>query len=56
MTLGDIHELLLENGQPVSDNNDFELFTADGLPITGIHRVGNDLYLSDTDNGYTEED
>lgn len=56
MTLADLHELLLDNGIPVSDNNDFQLFTADGLPIIGVHRIGDELYLSDTVEGYTEED
>ena len=54
MTLGDLHELLLENGQPVTDNNDFELLMPDGLPITGIIRTGDQLYLSDTVVGYEE--
>lgn len=54
MTLGDIQALLLENGQPVSDNNDFELLMPDGLPITGVVRIDDKLYLSDTEVGYRE--
>jgi len=54
MTLADLHQLLFENGQPVSDNNDFELLMPDGLPITGVVRIDDTLYLSDTEVGYRE--
>ena len=53
MTLADLHELLTENGFYVSDNNDYELLTADGLPITGITIDDKEkiIYLSDTGEG-----
>lgn len=55
MTLADLHELLTENGFYVSDNNDFELLMADGLPVTGIIVDDKEklIYLSDVEEGLT---
>ena len=55
MTLGDLFGQALDNGFPIDDNNDYELLTADGLPITGFSIDAKEgvIYLSDTEEGVT---
>lgn len=45
MTLNELLELVGNNGE------DYDLFMPDGLPITGVVREGDNLYLSDTVEG-----
>lgn len=53
MTLGDLHELLTENGFYICDNNDFELAMVDGMPVTGVIVDVKEgmIYLSDEEEG-----
>lgn len=53
MTLGDLQELLTENGFYISDNNDFELAMVDGLSVTGVIVDVKEgmIYLSDEEEG-----
>ena len=55
MTLGDLFELMHEAGYPIDANNDYELLTPEGTPITGITVDPKEglIYVSDEGEGVT---
>jgi hypothetical protein len=54
MTLGEFIDLLDER-QNISDYADYELLMPDGMPITGVFRIDDKLYLSDVEKGFREQ-